>query len=441
MDIKNNKNLSLYDEEIPTFPHLEINNTPPRLGILPRKTYNWIDDSNIIECYKCKTIFTFFYRKHHCRGCGRIFCYNCCNYSILCNDNCMSKCGLINPDNYLDECIKYNSNMVFYQKSCESCYTIYLNIKKVSSIILVIQLLPLQIGDIYKLRTLNKTWYEACNIYLSKIREIQYNLPNFKYTKYEKNFLSYNIDNILDHNKLLCRFIKSFDWYDYPKLSQKIISKLYSKLYENIYNTLETCHYDSDYPSNYPSKEKSDTYRNEKCNNNKCKIFMCDHKCENKMSIEDILDILTSVKYGKIREYVLNLFENSYDSSNIKTYAPLLIYSLKYDDDGNEVKNYLIKEAIYNVQFQHQLLCELIIYTRLPNYNKIYTETYEKLLEIIDSYGDINGINNLLYFINNIEILNNKDTNKDIYKDIRLRFPNYICMEYVNYDYIAGLIP
>lgn len=37
----------------------------------------WILDSDISECMKCNKKFGLFYRKHHCRNCGGIFCSDC----------------------------------------------------------------------------------------------------------------------------------------------------------------------------------------------------------------------------------------------------------------------------------------------------------------------------------------------------------------------------
>ncbi|EIN14395.1 hypothetical protein PUNSTDRAFT_96221 [Punctularia strigosozonata HHB-11173 SS5] len=37
----------------------------------------WMDDDNAKECYDCKTTFTAWRRKHHCRICGQIFCARC----------------------------------------------------------------------------------------------------------------------------------------------------------------------------------------------------------------------------------------------------------------------------------------------------------------------------------------------------------------------------
>ncbi|KIY46344.1 hypothetical protein FISHEDRAFT_47454 [Fistulina hepatica ATCC 64428] len=37
----------------------------------------WMDDENCKECYDCKSVFTTWRRKHHCRICGQIFCSRC----------------------------------------------------------------------------------------------------------------------------------------------------------------------------------------------------------------------------------------------------------------------------------------------------------------------------------------------------------------------------
>ena len=31
----------------------------------------WMDDQNAKECYDCKSVFTTWRRKHHCRICGK----------------------------------------------------------------------------------------------------------------------------------------------------------------------------------------------------------------------------------------------------------------------------------------------------------------------------------------------------------------------------------
>ena len=45
---------------------------------LPR----WQPDVEVNECPICHTTFSFFYRKHHCRKCGRVVCANCSPHRI-----------------------------------------------------------------------------------------------------------------------------------------------------------------------------------------------------------------------------------------------------------------------------------------------------------------------------------------------------------------------
>ena len=46
--------------------------------ILPR----WQPDSEVSECPICGRTFTFWYRKHHCRKCGRVVCTSCSPHRI-----------------------------------------------------------------------------------------------------------------------------------------------------------------------------------------------------------------------------------------------------------------------------------------------------------------------------------------------------------------------
>ncbi|KAL4067348.1 hypothetical protein V8B97DRAFT_2063152 [Scleroderma yunnanense] len=42
----------------------------------------WMDDDSAKECYDCKSVFTTWRRKHHCRICGQIFCSRCASNII-----------------------------------------------------------------------------------------------------------------------------------------------------------------------------------------------------------------------------------------------------------------------------------------------------------------------------------------------------------------------
>lgn len=46
---------------------------------IKRQARSWLPDASTSKCSGCKTDFSFFTRKHHCRKCGYIFCHNCSN--------------------------------------------------------------------------------------------------------------------------------------------------------------------------------------------------------------------------------------------------------------------------------------------------------------------------------------------------------------------------
>lgn len=49
-----------------------------------RRKQCWTADDAVTNCSKCKVLFSWCVRKHHCRACGEIFCYKCCsNNDIL----------------------------------------------------------------------------------------------------------------------------------------------------------------------------------------------------------------------------------------------------------------------------------------------------------------------------------------------------------------------
>lgn len=43
----------------------------------------WLGDSEVTHCSDCKREFSWMVRRHHCRVCGRIFCYYCCNNYVV----------------------------------------------------------------------------------------------------------------------------------------------------------------------------------------------------------------------------------------------------------------------------------------------------------------------------------------------------------------------
>lgn len=84
--------------------------TPPTAHQLHAQ---WEPDDRVSDCRSCKRRFTFYFRKHHCRRCGRIFC-----------DRCSSRRAALDPADVVHD-PSYHENPAHgssLHRVCESCY-------------------------------------------------------------------------------------------------------------------------------------------------------------------------------------------------------------------------------------------------------------------------------------------------------------------------------
>ena len=69
----------IIDRPLPRRPSEEsLRDRPSRELKLPK----WQPDEQVSKCPICGIMFTFWYRKHHCRKCGRVVCANCSPHRI-----------------------------------------------------------------------------------------------------------------------------------------------------------------------------------------------------------------------------------------------------------------------------------------------------------------------------------------------------------------------
>ena len=336
--------------------------------ILPKTNELWVDDKKSKLCFKCKQIFTIFKRKHHCRGCGHIFCYDCSNKYI--HTDALNKYNIIDKELFIKEdyTIKYNSHRV-----CKDCYKLFNNLKLISSKIKVLELLSINIINIYKFKGLSKLWNKACMIYLSKFRDLQYILPSKKLTKLELHMLHNNIHLIGNHNKLLTLYIKSIDWDNTSEKKINIFLKNIEK--ESI----------------------------------SCWKLMCGRCCKKTFTISDILDIIYNITNNYIRTYFINKLQLTVEQ--LDNYLPFLIKCVTKDDI---LIDYLIEKSSNNVKLRILLFSYIIISIKQNPNNDLYKIFLQKYKDYLIKNFEENiylNIKNTFHFLQlfcNLSVINHK---------------------------------
>jgi hypothetical protein len=176
------------------------------IPVISRNVNTWINDVSVTNCYNCKSEFSTFLRKHHCRACGRIYCYKCSvkreiiphGYQIIKQD---SNQYLRNIQDYLN----YGIDIV---RICDNCSVRINRFKKIQHLLIIFNLCGLHILDIKRIASVCKLWKECAYYYFELFREIQYYLPNHVFTQLEEQIIWNNRIYFSGHSKLMIQLLK-----------------------------------------------------------------------------------------------------------------------------------------------------------------------------------------------------------------------------------------
>ena len=328
----------------------------------------WVEDNTVNSCTNCKDTFSFFKRKHHCRLCGKIFCYKCSDYYIVTNIN--SK--LINIEEYLMECLNYDNILTLEKKMCFHCYNLLTNIKDISKNIKVFEILPLDIIQISKLLFVSKNWNKALQYYLYKFKNIQYISTYNNMSSINYNILHNNRLNISGHNKLVANYIIYSNW---DKFKKKDIDFILDNLQKRVVP---------------------------------CAKLLCCKDCEEKLNNYDILYILKHIKNKYVKDYLLK----SLKIQDISIFIPLLLSYIKYDTIYDySVTNYIIAELSKNemkINIYIEIFLQLFIYIKKNKYD-IYKYSLQYIKDHIQEnekelYKTITESIQVIHMLNKINI-------------------------------------
>ena len=375
-----------------------------------RRRNSWVSDTIIEKCLVCDKYFSIFRRKHHCRNCGGIFCYECCsNYIKIPSfiDNCPKpEYNLLDIKNYIPTTIKNKTLQIFgyglnEERVCLKCYKYIIKILEISDLIKVFSNITLDIASYKKMASVSKSWYKISKFYLQSLKEIQYYLPDHKYTKKEREMLWINRNYFAGHSKWLIPLIKSIEWNDITTEEKKEITELLYK---------------------------------KKCF--QCNYLSCSLGCNESFSPEDsIICLYPCINNKNVRKYIFESLSNS-TINELISYLPYLVYSIRYYcniyDNENidniescvniknsstikcQITDYLIDIAKINYLFLNYFYYELNIQKYDSEYCHIYKEVEKKLQNSIDESKFLKVLKNSNKFIkdmSNILLYSNDNVN------------------------------
>lgn len=175
----------------------DVNLTVEPLKLRGKKLYRPMTDATATQCKKCKTVFDLFTRKHHCRACGDIFCYSCCQ----------------GQEHIPNDLIKYKDTKGWFLSGnlgrvCQGCRDLISKYRKIEDLVKYFEIIALPIDLCQKALHLSKDWKEAMKVYLANVRDICHFTPLQKLQDRDKRWLLSNLDNLQGHNRWLLQALK-----------------------------------------------------------------------------------------------------------------------------------------------------------------------------------------------------------------------------------------
>lgn len=162
-----------------------------------KKIYRPIDDSTVTYCYNCGGTFTMFNRRHHCRACGRIFCYNCSQWNERIPDDLIS---------YTDTKTWIVPGQV--SRVCQACKDMINNFRRIEHLVKYFEIVAYPFDLCIRASTLSRDWREAMRIYLSNIRDLQYALPSSPLSDRDERAIRSNLQYFQGHSKWMLQAFK-----------------------------------------------------------------------------------------------------------------------------------------------------------------------------------------------------------------------------------------
>lgn len=306
-------------------------------SIQQRQLHKWVEDKLVNQCYRCDKEFGMWVRKHHCRMCGHIFCYECTDIKMTIPRDYPNNLP-IPFDGYH---VKIDQNVQL--RMCKPCQEKVKQFTAVQKLIKIFSLIELDIFDYKnKIKKVCQVWQHLGNHYISTFRELQYKLPRSTLSSFEKQILWSNRNCIVGHSQYIVQLLRSVHDPD------KIIEAL---------------------------KISMSKYRKYQCHE-----LLCTRDCNTRITAENALDLLTPETSSiEIKKYAVSLLDQANDTEFI-CYVPFLVHAISFDG-LSVIANYLIQRCKCKTKYSNIKLCNEVYWQLKINiHHKVYGNVYRHVL-------------------------------------------------------------
>lgn len=350
--------------------YMNKNEQLKKMSIESRRVSKWVEDSSVAKCYQCGNKFSFMLRKHHCRLCGRVFCYYCSNYYTKLPLDILKKIP-DKPKSYTDYI--WGDDMKGDVRVCGSCFSHSNKLIRIRKIIKVFEFCGFNIRDLNILATISDDWNDAVKFCLSKFRDIQYKLSIEELTPIEKRMLWNNRNYLTGHSRWMVQLVKATNTHNQNNMM--ILEQL---LYKKRIN--------------------------------RCWDIKCSRFCSETITINDMLDL---IRHNNNNNIISNFILNCLilvPKELLKNYMPFLVLNIKNNefifdillDKGNNDFDFIsnmywcIKVYCVDITLRKAYAVKILKYI-VDNMSKEFRDRFVNML----SMGKIN--------VNNLDELKNKN--------------------------------
>ena len=167
------------------------------IRIPPRTPAQWISDDRTNICTGCAVEFSMLRRKHHCRGCGRIFCHACSTQKIRVPT--FVHHFLATTPTRVDESFNVPKRV------CDACYEQFNGARRSKTLVVVFASLPLSWPDLLKLVDVSTLWRDAIQTIILLWRSILVRLPGIPHSILERRLVEAHLTDTAGHSRWAVR--------------------------------------------------------------------------------------------------------------------------------------------------------------------------------------------------------------------------------------------